>query len=231
MGKPADASVKTRIGQRLVAATAGFLATGPALLLLALPLPFVAYLLPKVLTKIFFIYLLVFIYGFALMADRRYREALQRNRWPALILGIVCMTIMYWVWLSGAKFPDFSLASIVIYLIEQCNTWFWLMAILAFGDRYLGAEGPVLRYARGGAYPIYILHQTVLIVAAYFVVQWPGPVLLKWLALAVLALAISVGLYDLVVRRTNLTRFLFGMRPLPRRAAQPTIAPAGRGGA
>jgi glucans biosynthesis protein C len=228
---PVFLGLKTRIGKRLIAGSADFLARGPALLLAALLVPFVAFLLPQVDNKPFFTYLLVFIYGFALMADARYREVLTRNRRLTLVLAIVCMSILFTVWLSGVHFADFSLASILLYFVEKFSIWFWLMAILGFGDMYMNADSAVLRYAREAAYPFYILHQTVIVAIGFFVVQWQAAPLLKWLAIAGSSLVVSVGLYDLLVRRTNVTRFLFGMKPLARRAARGVVSPAGpRGG-
>jgi hypothetical protein len=45
--------------------------------------------------------------------------------------------------------------------------------------------------------------------------------------MVVASLAATTLLYDLVVKRTNLTRFLFGMKPLSKtRAAGPSKQPA-----
>lgn len=216
--------LKTGFGQRLVSNTAGFLTRGPALFLLALPIPLVAYLLPEVDGKPFFIYLLLFIYGFALMADARYRDALARNTWPALILGVVCAAILMAASISGVEYADVSPQAVALFFVATFNRWFWLMALLGLGIRYLNADNRVLRYARDAAYPFYILHQTVIVVIGYYVVRSNAGVAVKFLVIAATSLVISIAIYDLVVRRTNLTRFLFGMKSLPRPAAQPAIS-------
>jgi hypothetical protein len=218
--------LKTKSGQRMTAGLAGFLQRGPALLLLALPFPFV-FLLPEVDGKPFFMYLMVFVYGFVLMSDARYQPALERNRWVALILGIACTWINYAVLLSGVQFEDFSLGFILLGLVNSFNTWFWLMAILAFGQKYLNVDNKLLRYARGAAYPFYVLHQTVIVAIGFYVVQWEINVLLKFLVIAVCSLGATIGLYDLFVRRTNVTRFLFGMKSKARRATPQLVSPSG----
>lgn len=60
--------------------------------------------------------------------------------------------------------------------------------------------------------PFYILHQTVIIVTGYYVVQWDCDPALKYLAIALISFSLIVALYDLLIRRFNLLRFLFGMR-------------------
>jgi len=73
--------------------------------------------------------------------------------------------------------------------------------------------------------PFYILHQTVILSVAYFVVQWAIPDLLKWLIVVPVSFAIIMLLYEFLVRRFNVMRFLFGMKPRPKAAvAQPQEA-------
>jgi peptidoglycan/LPS O-acetylase OafA/YrhL len=81
----------------------------------------------------------------------------------------------------------------------------------------------VLRYATEAAYPFYILHQTVIVAVAYIVCAWDWPVWAKFTLIAVASLALSVGIYEVAVRRWGPVRFLFGMKA-KRRA---TGAPAG----
>ena len=47
-----------------------------------------------------------------------------------------------------------------------------ILGLLGLAQRFFTAGGPVLGYATEAAYPFYILHQTVLVAVAYFVVQW-----------------------------------------------------------
>jgi len=216
-------------GRRALAALAGALQRGAAILLLALPLPFVLFLLPEIEGQPFFMYLLVFVYGFVLMADARYGESLQKSRRAALILAITCTAILMAVWVSGREFADFSLPSILVFFLRSFSTWFWIVAILGYGQKYLNMENRVLRYAREGSYPFYILHETVVVIIGYYVIQWSAGVLPKFLVIAGCSLVLTAVLYDVVVRRTNVTRFLFGMRPLPRQPSAPeAAAPSGR---
>ena len=91
--------------------------------------------------------------------------------------------------------------------------------------RYLNVNKPVLTYASEAVLPFYILHQTVLLGVGYFVVQWAIPDPLKWAIIAVSSFAIIMSVYEYLVRRSNVLRFLFGMR-LMKRAPQPAPLPA-----
>jgi glucan biosynthesis protein C len=65
---------------------------------------------------------------------------------------------------------------------------------------------------------VYILHQTVVIAIGYFVIRWQIGVLPKFLLIVAGSLLVTFGIYEIFVKRTNVTRFLFGMRPLKRKA-------------
>jgi len=45
------------------------------------------------------------------------------------------------------------------------------------------------------------------------VVQWNASILVKYTTILVAAVAVSMLVYELLIKRTNVTRFLFGMRP------------------
>ena len=97
-----------------------------------------------------------------------------------------------------------------------------MLAIFGFGMKHLTRSTPFLQRANEAVLPLYVLHQSVLIYVGYFVVQWDISAGLKWLIIAPLSFAIIVGLIA-IIRRVNVLRFLFGMKPL-RRSAQPAPA-------
>lgn len=61
--------------------------------------------------------------------------------------------------------------------------------------------------------PLYVLHQPIVVAVAYFVIGWSAPILVEYAVLVVIALVLTLAAYELLVRRTRATRFLFGMRP------------------
>ncbi|MCL5958004.1 MAG: acyltransferase [Chloroflexi bacterium] len=203
--------LRSRSGQNIVSRLASFFGKGRAILLLALPLPFLAEL-PNIDGKPVFIYLTVLIYGFVLASDATFHQAWIRNKEVALFLGIASMSSIYVVSLSGVQFADNSTEDIFFAFIRNFNLWFWLMAILGFGQKYLNADNRVLRYAREASYPFYVLHQTVIVVIGFYVVQWSFDVNVKYLVIVAASLVGTMVSYDVLVRRTNVTRWLFGMK-------------------
>jgi hypothetical protein len=83
--------------------------------------------------------------------------------------------------------------------------------------RYAPREPSVLD--RVGAYmaeavlPFYVLHQTVIVLLGFYVVEWPISATLKYLIICLTSLVAILAIYDVAVRRARPTRFLFGMKP------------------
>ena len=79
-------------------------------------------------------------------------------------------------------------------------------------DGTLPLRDRAIRYANQAVLPIYVLHQTVIVMIGFYVVQWDVPTLVKYLVISCAALLATLVLYDVGVRRTAVTRVLFGMK-------------------
>ena len=105
--------------------------------------------------------------------------------------------------------------------------WTALLSLLAWGAHLLNRPWPGLRYASEAVYPWYILHQSLIVPAAYWLIPYRlGPV---WEPALVLAVTIAgCGLlHELLIRRHAWLRPLFGLpargtrHPSLRRPAAP----------
>jgi hypothetical protein len=86
---------------------------------------------------------------------------------------------------------------------------------LADGYRAPPSDAAAVHYCwreHVASYPIYILHQTVIITIGYFVIQeaW-APWVKYWIVLSG-TLVSCIVMYELCIRRFALSRILFGMK-------------------
>jgi hypothetical protein len=99
-------------------------------------------------------------------------------------------------------------------------SWSILLTLLGFAFQHLTFSNPFLKYANEALLPFYILHQTVILGLGYFVVQTDLPAWLKYGITSLSSFIVIVGLYELLVRRWNVLRVLFGMKPAARLAVE-----------
>jgi glucan biosynthesis protein C len=207
-------------GRRSTERIAGIL-TRPAVLFLLFPvLLALISKFPWVLGGNPLFYITFFILGFILMSSQRLMDRIDRHRLPLLVLGVVPLVGLITMSATNswpANVPEWADVIMDGYR-NGFVPWFFILALLAYGRRLLNFTNRFLKYFAEGAYPTYILHQTIIMAIAFFVVQWSLGVAAKYAIIVALSFVGTVLAYDILVRRTNVTRFLFGMKPQPNKA-------------
>jgi hypothetical protein len=84
--------------------------------------------------------------------------------------------------------------------------------MLFIGMHFLNWRHKLLRYGQEAILPFFVVHHPVILIIAYFVVQWNTGLLLKLLVVALGAFAVSLGLYQFIIRRAGPLRIMFGMK-------------------
>jgi peptidoglycan/LPS O-acetylase OafA/YrhL len=158
-----------------------------------------------------------FALGYILFADERFTSAIRRDWWILLtiptvivlgLLGIYLAGIPVLSWSETPGIPQFYLLQIFISIIAVCYS----LTMLYIGMRFLDFSNRWLRYGQEAALPFFVLHQPVIIVIAFFVVQWNADILVKLPVVVLSSFAVTAGLYELIVRRINPLRLMFGMK-------------------
>ena len=169
-----------------------------------------------------FIYLVLLLYGFVIVSSEAVRERVERDRWVSLTATILFLAAGAMIWAGEGQPAYGTLRYLSFFTVQSLGAWCGLLAIWGFSSRYLNFGTLSLYLANEAVLPFYVLHQTVLIIVGFFVVQWPIPDWLKFAVIFLGSLAIIAGLYWFLIRPFNAMRFLFGMRPKP--ARQPALA-------
>jgi hypothetical protein len=91
------------------------------------------------------------------------------------------------------------------------NGWCWVTAILGFGRKHLSFDHKYLRASNELVLPFYVLHQSVIVAIAFYVISLDLIVIEKYLLIVLASFSIIVALLY-PISKINLLRFLFGMR-------------------
>jgi hypothetical protein len=78
--------------------------------------------------------------------------------------------------------------------------------------KFLNFNNKILSYCNEAVLPFYILHQTIILTVGFFVIQWRLNIMLKYLVISTSSFALIMVIYELLIRRFNIIRFLFGMK-------------------
>lgn len=183
----------------------------PWLLLLAFVPMTAAEALPDIGGKNPFFFALLFMFGFLIARSGVIMEWISRMRLATLAAAFV-LTSVYLVLVNSLGWPaGINLLSGSFALLRNLCIWLIIIALMGLADTYLNKPAPVLSYLNRASYPVYILHQSVMMVIAYHVVATGLSPAMKFLAIMLGTLAASLALYE-VFRRVAPTRFIFGIK-------------------
>lgn len=164
-----------------------------------------------------FIYMLLFfVYGYILFSDKRFTRAIRLNWLPALLLGFASFFYLAWASATGVLYEWLGSSTSTWFYLSwfamSLNSWSWSVFVLYIGMRFLNSRNRWLDYGQQAIVPFFLLHQPVIVVIAYFVVQWDAPIIVKLPVVVIGSFTVTMGLYELVIRRVRPLRMLLGMK-------------------
>lgn len=158
-----------------------------------------------------FFYFVLFIMGYITSSDQRFQEMFNRLRLRGLL--VILISVPIWVFLVAQNDDIKSLLmDSFLTLFRMFNVWMGLIVIHGYGHKYLNKNHRLLPFLNEAAFPVYIIHQTVLVVIGYYVIRLDLTVPLKYVLIMISTLTVSLLIFEFVIKRTPLTRFLFGVK-------------------
>ena len=159
-------------------------------------------------------YLVFFVSGYLVYSNTIIQENIKRYAWVALIVALVLLVLDYLAQFRVIKLsiPETTGAGIGIWTFLTLKSWCLLLTVLGFGSKYLNFNNRFLGYANEAVLPFYILHQTVIIIIGFYIIQLGIGIAPKYFIVATSSFIAIMAIYELLVRRVNILRFLFGMR-------------------
>ena len=161
-----------------------------------------------------------FIFGALFFVQPSVRATIQQNRQIALVGGIIASAILYCtLWIRDESLNT-VFGTTVMELIQgplkepmiSVNQWFWVLTVAGFAIRYLNFGSNFLTYANRVVYPFYILHQTVIIALAYYLIPVEASIFTKFCIILTGTVLTVVGAYELVLKRFTITKMMFGIK-------------------
>lgn len=152
--------------------------------------------------------LILFFYGFLFVSmGETFWEGLKRYRRWALVLGVISFPI-YLAIIANWILPD---DVFFVNIFKLLNLGSWVVVVFGYGAKYLNHTGKWLAYANKAVYPFYILHQTIIIIFAYYLYNFQIHDSIRFLLLIVVTfLGCLIGFE--FVKKFKITRTLFGVK-------------------
>jgi hypothetical protein len=162
----------------------------------------------------------VFLLGFLLAHAASFWDAVERQRWIALLLAVAFYAS--WIWLRSTRDGGVPLRLYAGFAYGFYQ-WLCIVAVLGFARRWLNRDSAARRYLTDAIFPYYIVHQTAIIMIAHAL---RGSGISAGVEAAIIiggTAATCIATFE-IVRRVSWLRPLFGLKPEATGPAMPMQA-------
>jgi len=174
-------------------------------------------------------YIPFLIYGFLLACFPKFRLHL-KNKNKLLIIAAIITFILgvysYFKLSSGYgldPLKDYTFGAVAFRIIKGINGWLMVAMIWSFIELRNESASKASkktseslirfeRYAHGALLPFYLIHETILVVVAFYVVNWSVNIFMQYLIICLITYILTIAAYEVLIRRFKISRFLFGMK-------------------
>ncbi|HEY2676948.1 MAG TPA: acyltransferase family protein [Steroidobacteraceae bacterium] len=149
-------------------------------------------------------------------------------RWIGMFaVGVICARqIAFWDWLRNHRRWLAAAAGVLLvaqsvsngpvwFAVSGLYAWAAICAICGYAGQYLDRPSALLSHLNVAVLPVYVLHQPILLIAAYWIFPLHLPVAAELLLLAGITLLGSMALYETLIRPFAIMRFMFGVKTDP----------------
>lgn len=152
-------------------------------------------------------YFAIFLFGYYLFSLEGVLSLLE-TYWAVLLAAWVVLTIGV-MWTYGIILGHYEVfwGSSPLYVLTG---WTGVLALMGTGRHLLNRTSTFAAYMGAAAYPVYIIHQAVLVAIAYYVLMFAIPPALQYLAIVIFSFLLTFACYE-ILRRIPGVRALFGI--------------------
>ena len=166
-----------------------------------------------------------FVYGFMLAAEPALARDVDRQ-WRSALLFAVAMSAALWALAWRGALPDhlpapYSAGYLAFWSIYGLGAWAWLVAIVGLARRRVWRTSRAFEWAAARSYAWYLVHQPIVVAAAFLIVPTQAALGAKIGGIAVAAVGGTIALTALA-ERAQIGRLLLGL-PDERADARPAV--------
>jgi glucans biosynthesis protein C len=165
----------------------------------------------------FLVYSCFFVYGFVFVKEHeRLLPIIKKNTNTLLVLGILSSISLIGFLLNetlrNAAFdPQYNIYHVIVSVPICLSAFSWTLYFVSLFSRKLNFNAKPLAELNKSILPVYIVHQSIIVVAGFYIIKYIDNGLLEFL-LIVLSTAIGSILSYYFIKAFKITRFLFGIR-------------------
>lgn len=158
-----------------------------------------------------------FLYGMIIISTKGLWDIIEKQRKTSFIIALIPFSFL-WLFVWGPTFyimNEETQAFFFFYgILKITFITTFLLSLFGYSRTIFNRTNKFIEYATEAVYPFYILHQTIMLIFGYYIIQWPIGIIPKFLIVAIVTFGGSFIVYEFLIKRFNVTRVLFGMKQM-----------------
>ena len=146
--------------------------------------------------------LILYLLGYYVLSNDSVLKLLEKYRILLMVLFCSSLFLLVIAYYKYSYYGD-GLVNFV--------AWIGSCALISFAMKYLNQRTKFLKYFNKASFPIYILHQSILVVVAYYTLLYVKGLALQVGFIMVISFIITMFIYE-IVKRIPYVRFLLGIK-------------------
>ncbi len=148
-----------------------------------------------------------YLLGYYVLRNDAIMQKLDKNiGWLAVIFVVADVTLVI-AYFKVGYYGDFFVNFVA---------WTGTLFMLTFGKKFLNKDSGFTRYFNAASFPIYILHQSILLAIAYYAVKAVDNLFIQAAIIMLGSFALSVVCYE-IIKHIPILRNMFGIRKILRK--------------
>jgi hypothetical protein len=150
------------------------------------------------------------LFGFALARSQPVMTWIARLWKPAAAMGLAAYVVAVAIEIAYVEQPPWVIGRVML-AARYVQCWMTIVALIGIADTFLNRDHRWRPMLTEAVFPFYLIHQTIIIVAMYALLQWRVPGWIEFLVLVPVT-AIGCWLFYRYGREVRYLRPLIGLR-------------------
>ena len=154
----------------------------------------------------------IFLMGFLVAKDTAFWKAVNRALLWASVLTLALALWLSIIWYDWNAYIEAGHNLWPARTGRVLFAWLAILTLLGLSQKFLNQPSEALTYMTEAIFPWYILHQTLIVIAGYWLTRQGLSVSFEFILLVAVTLSGCFVLHEFIIRRLKLLRPLFGLK-------------------
>lgn len=146
--------------------------------------------------------LILFLIGYYILSNENIIQKLEKNKNLIMCIYLLSTAILAILYYKFKYYDD---------LFVNFITWIGILSWMLIGKKYFNFSNKFSQYMKNNSYLIYILHQSILVSVAYYVLRYTSNIFCQVTIIIFLSFTLSL-IFSYIIRKIPVVNKLFGVK-------------------